>query len=239
MARAGGLDGQGRASHAEQHPVQACADLQPRLVRSRPCEPLPHDRQCHRRGRQVDLGADHLGLADDRLVRIPLGHRLRAHSGRGEADRHRRIRLGQPAGRRRAYARDAYPHHPRHRRHLPARPVHRRQGAARPARRGRPDAQDAQGPRHAAGDGPARRDGRSRQARRRMGTQERRACPARSLRRDLDLRPAADQQAADRHRGAAVGAAQDGLHRLSAPRPAAAHRRAARGARRSTARSSW
>ncbi len=38
---------------------------------------------------------------------------------------------------RRAYAGDAHPHHPRHRRHLPARPLHRRQGAARPARRGR------------------------------------------------------------------------------------------------------
>ena len=86
----------------------------------------------------------------------------------------------------------------------------------------------AEGARHAAGAGPARRHGRSGSARRRMGAQERRAGAARPLRRDLDLRPAADQQAADRHRGAAVGAPQDGLYRLSASRPAAAQRHPAR-----------
>ena len=37
--------------------------------------------------------------------------------------------FGQPQGRRRAYAGDAHPHHPRHRRHLSPRPLHRRQGA--------------------------------------------------------------------------------------------------------------
>ena len=136
--------------------------------------------------------------------------------------------FGQSPGRPRAYAGDAHPDHPRHRRHLSARPVHRRQGADRPARRGRAGAQASEGARHAAGARPARRHGRPGGARRRMGAQARRAGAARSLRRDLDLRPAADQQAADRHRGAAVGAPQDGLYRLPAPRPALAQRRAAR-----------
>src|SRR5260370_41738721 len=35
----------GDTSHAHKHPVQACATLQPRLLRSRPCEPLPYHRQ--------------------------------------------------------------------------------------------------------------------------------------------------------------------------------------------------
>src|ERR1700741_1404857 len=46
-----------------------------------------------------------------------------------------------------------------------------------------------------AGARPARRHGRSGEARRRMGAQARRAGAQRPLRRDLDLRPAADQQA--------------------------------------------
>ncbi len=41
-------------------------------------------------------GPDPVGLADDRILRIPLRHRLRACARRGQADRHRRIRLRQP-----------------------------------------------------------------------------------------------------------------------------------------------
>ena len=176
----------------------------------------------------IGLGPDRVGLADDRLLRVPLGHRLRAHSGRGQADRtatttrptcgsasSTRWRCGPASSatpptstvptcssstRSRLGLRGEV---------VPALRLLKERGT--PLVLGLRDVMD---------------DPDS--ARRRMGAQERRAGAARPLRRDLDLRPAADQQAADRHRGAAVGAPQDGLYRLSAPRPAAAHRRAAR-----------
>ena len=36
-------------------------------------QPVPDHRQCHRRGRQVGLGPDHFGLADDRLLEFRSG----------------------------------------------------------------------------------------------------------------------------------------------------------------------
>ena len=124
------------------------------------------------------LGSDPVGLAGDRLLRVPLGHRFRAHPGRGEAAATAirpptcksassiRWRCARRIIRDTAdiYRPDLFI--------VDKEPLGLR-GEVVPAL-------TAEGARHAAGARPARRHGRSRRARRRMGAQERRAGAARS-----------------------------------------------------------
>ena len=168
------------------------ADLQPRQLRSRPSAPLPGDRAPSGRALQAPVGADPLGLADHRQLRLPVARRLRARAGRDQAAQ-RRVHVAQPASRHREDAGD-----PRARSSTtPPRSSSptcswstrsRWACAARCARR----LEMLQGARHALRPGPARRDGRAGEPASTNGS-ARWSFPAleRALRRDLGLRPAA------------------------------------------------
>ena len=158
--------------HRDGPRAQTRADLQPRQLRPRPSAPLPDDRAFAGRAIQAPVGADPLGLADHRQLRLPRAGRLRARPRRHQAAQ-RRVHLAQPAYRHRA------------RRWRCARSIIRHtaeifepdlfivdkeplglRGEVRTTLRA------AEGARHAAGARPARRDGRAASCSSRMGAQE-------------------------------------------------------------------
>ncbi len=159
---------------------------------------------------------DPVGLADHRQLRLPRPRRFRADPGRHQAAQrriHARYRCTSTSSNTIAM-RASIIQHTADIFDPDIFIVDKEPLGLRGEVRGHAD--HAEGARHAPGAGPARRDGRADAARPRMGAQERAAGAARPLRRDLGLRPAADLRPAGRHRAAALGAQQDGLHRLSA-----------------------
>ena len=175
-------------------------DLQPRHASaSAICAAAGRSRMRWSSADKDALGADPVGLADHRQLRFPLARRFRAHPRRHQAAQ-RRVHVAQPA----------YRHRARRWRCAP-------RSSATPPRSSTPTCSSSTRSRSAC----AARCGRrcellqARAARRwssacatswtsrallerRMGAQERRPGAARSLRRDLGLRPAADLRSAGR-----------------------------------------
>ena len=204
-------------------------DLQPRHLRSRPSQPLPRHRPCPGRGTTRTLsvliisGSPIIGTFDFRarvdFVRVPGVVKLR----NGE---YTSLNLLSTSSRR-CEMRSSIIHHTADIFDPDLFIVDKEPLGLRGEVEN--DAADAEGARHAAGPGPARRHGRSRPAGAGMGAQERRAgACAISTTRSGSM---ACRRSASRWTGIELPQSvrqQDDLHRLSAPRPAAAYRRCRR-----------